>query len=71
MFSITVKRRDLSDNSDIHFTLVASTKTTYIRLEPGVTHYETLRLKDFVRYIFEFNVNEDYIINFYTHNIKT
>ena len=50
--------------------MVASTGEKSLRLEPSVTHYETLNEKGHVDYVFEFNSKDDYVLNFYTHNVK-
>jgi hypothetical protein len=47
-----------------------STVDTVIQLEPTVAHYETIKPETYREYIFEFISSEEYIINFYTHNIK-
>lgn len=46
-----------------------------IRLESGISYYQTLQPvanKDTnnAQYIFEFDPQEDYILNFYVHNTK-
>ena len=46
------------------------TKSTSVRLEPGVPHYETLNHNDVADYVFEFNNKNSYVLNFYTHNVK-
>ena len=70
-FSILVKRRDSTEDSRVHFTLIASTKTKYLRIQPSITYYETLNKNGIVKYVFEFDAKSDYILNFYTHNAKS
>lgn len=53
-----------------HFTLLASSSKAVVRLEPTVAHYQTLQPEDTRQYIFEFDTSEDYILNFYTHNLQ-
>ena len=71
-FSILVRKKDGFENKNIHFTIIASTEGTAIRLETGITHYETLPVnsKGKSQYIFEYNQKEDYVVNFYSHNAK-
>jgi hypothetical protein len=38
----------------VHFTLIASTNNTNMRLEPGIAHYETLKPEQSKVYAFEF-----------------
>ena len=54
----------------IHFTIIASTKEGNMRLEPGIAHYENIKPKGSKDYVFEFIPNKEFILNFYTHNIK-
>lgn len=35
-----------------------------------MAHYETIKQETYKEYVFEFNPSEEYIINFYVHNIK-
>lgn len=57
-------------NKQVHFTLIASTSNTVIRLESAVAHYETIKQETYREYAFEFDPTEQYIVNFYVHNIK-
>ena len=70
-FSILIRKRDAYKKKYVHFTIVASTTGKQIRLETGITHYETLpKNGDSAEYIFEFDKKQDYVMNFYTHNAK-
>ena len=53
----------------VHFSLIASTSQTHMRLEPAVPYYETLKTKEERKFMFEFDKDEDYLLNFYIHNI--
>ncbi len=54
----------------VHFTLIATTKESNLRLEPGNPHYETLKPSTSRNYIFEFIPNKNIFLNFYTHNLQ-
>lgn len=70
-FIITVKKTELTKNKMTHFTLLASSSKAVVRLEPTVAHYETLQPQAIREYIFEFDPAENYILNFYTHNLQS
>ena len=59
-FSLIVVKRESYRNKSIHFTLIASTSDKEVRLETGITHYETLSAEGSspAEYIFEFDSSE-------------
>lgn len=72
-FSILVRKREAYKDRMVHFTIIASSSGKEIRLETGVTHYETLPKEGYsnAEYVFEFDEKEDFILNFYCHNVKS
>ena len=42
-FTILIKKTEDHAKKFVHFTLIASTKNSNMRLEPGIAHYETLK----------------------------
>ena len=69
-FTIMVTKNERYLDKYVHFTLIASTKETNMRLESGVAHYETIPSKNSVDYVFEYEKNTSILLSFYTHNIK-
>jgi hypothetical protein len=69
-FTILIKKTEDHSKKFVHFTLIASTKNSNMRLEPGIAHYETLKSEESKVYAFEFEPKEEYIVSFYTHNAK-
>lgn len=70
VFFINVRKKEAYASKWIHFTLIASTKEGNMRLEPGFAHYDNIKPKEAKDYVFEFLPKKDFILNFYTHNIK-
>lgn len=50
-----VKKSENAKDKFVHFTLIASTSETNLRLDPGIVHYETLKPKGYKDVVFEFD----------------
>lgn len=70
-FIVMVEKRQEFLKKFVHFTMIASTQSGNMRLEPGVAHYETLHSKDRRDYVFEFATQNIILLNFYSHNLKS
>jgi hypothetical protein len=63
-----VKKTEEAEKKFVHFTIIAATSGAPIRLDPSLSHYETIKSEETRTYVFEFDKDEDYIVNFYMHN---
>lgn len=57
-------------NSFVHFTIIPTSQGTNVRLQSGITHYETMEPNSIRKLVFEFNTDESAALNIYTHNTK-
>ena len=69
-FVIKVQKREEYHKKYVHFTLIASTKTGNLRLEPGNAHYETLKPDSSRDYFFQVQSDKKMFLNFYTHKLQ-
>ena len=53
-------------NSFVHFTLIVTTSFNAVRLDATATHYEKYLADSQKTFIFEYDPNEQNIINFFT-----
>ena len=70
-FTIMVTKNPRYKGKYIHFTIIASTKESNMRLEAGSAHYETIPAQNTVDYVFEYEPGKNALLNFYTHNQHT
>ena len=68
-FTVKVEKTKAYQNRFMHFSIIASTTGSNLRLEPSVSHYETIAPNTYREFVFEFDKKAEYLVNFYTHNM--
>ena len=70
-FIVKVQKRQEYRKKYVHFTLIASTQGSNMRIEPGNAHYETIKIKGSRDFYFQVQQDKKMFLNFYTHNLET
>ena len=53
-FTILIQKTEDHKDKFVHFTLIATTGETNMRLEPGIAHYETFKPEEHKDFVFQF-----------------
>jgi hypothetical protein len=68
-FIIKVQKREEYRKKYVHFSLIASTEGSNMRLEPGNAHYETIKPSGSRDFYLQTQEDKKMFLNFYTHNL--